>query len=234
MTTRRRLAPLAACLTLAAILPCPLAAQELFDRGVFVISVGGSEVGREEFALRPGTGRGAAGGGLLAVSTTRTQGREIQRALEVTREYVPLSFQQTETAGGRVVARVSAQLAGIRFSARITSQDGETAREFPVRPPAIILSDESYAAFYFVPRPDQGQRQIAVVNPATARSAAGTVEALGDDTVLVAEQRLPARRFRLTVSGAERHYWFTPSGDLLQVAEPARSLVATRAELPRH
>lgn len=222
--------PLAVGLTLA--LARPLAAQELFDRGVFVISRDGAEVGREEFALRPGTGSGQAG--LLAVSTTRVQGREVQRAIEVTRDYVPVSFQQTETAAGRVTSRVSAQLSGIRFSARISSQDGETAREFPVRPPAVILTDDAYAAFYFLPRPDAGERRIAVVNPATARSDAGTVDVVGSDTVVVAEQRILARHFRLRVGDAERHYWFTPSGDLLQVSEPARSLIATRAELPRH
>lgn len=227
--TVRPFALAAACLTLAG---GRLAAQDLFDRGVFVITRDGAEVGREEFALRPGTGRGS--GSMLAVSTTRISGREIQRAFEVTRDYVPVSFQQTETAAGRVASRVSAQLAGVRFSVRISSQDGETAREFPVRPPAVILTDDTYAAFYFLPRPDAGERTVAVVNPLTARSTAGTAEALGQDTVLVAEQRIIARHFRLRVGAEERHYWFTPSGDLLQVSEPARSLIATRAELPRH
>jgi hypothetical protein len=180
----------------------PAEAQELFDRGVFVITRAGAEVGREEFALRAATGRGAAG--LLAVSTTRVNGREIQRALEVTREYVPVSFQQTETSGGRVVSRVTAQLSGIRVSARIASQDGETAREFPVRPPVIILSDDGYSAYYFVPRPDSGQERVA------------------------------ARHFRLRIGSDERHFWFTASGDLLQVSQPARNVIATRAEAPRH
>src|SRR3990167_647528 len=145
-------AALVALLATPALAPAPGAAQELFDRGVFVITRSGAEVGREEFALRAATGRGAAG--LLAVATTRVDGREIQRALEVTRDYVPVSFQQTETSGGRVVARVSAQLSGIRLSARSSSPEGETAREFPVRPPVIILSDDAFSAFYFVPRPD--------------------------------------------------------------------------------
>jgi hypothetical protein len=223
-------APLAALMLAAAV---PAAAQELFDRGVFVITRDGREVGREEFALRAGAGRGQAG--LLAVSTTRAEGREIQRALEVTRDYVPVSFQQTETSGGRVVSRVSAQLSGIRMSARITSQDGETAREFPVRPPVVILSDDAYAAYYFVPRPESGvERRVAVVDPAAARSETGTIDFIGPDTVTVQEQRLAARHFRLKLGAAERHFWFTASGDLLQVAEPARSLIATRAEAPRH
>ncbi len=218
---------------LATLAPARAPAQELFDRGVFVITRAGAEVGREEFALRAATGRGAAG--LLAVSTTRVNGREVQRALEVTREYVPVSFQQTETSGGRVVSRVSAQLSGIRLSARITSQEGETAREFPVRPPVVILSDDAYSAFYFLPRPESGEeRRVAVVDPTAAHSESGTVDLIGPDSVTVAEQRMPARHFRLRVGSDERHFWFTASGDLLQVSQPARSVIATRAEAPRH
>lgn len=228
-----RAAVFVALLATRAAAPEPAAAQELFDRGVFVITSAGAEVGREEFALRAATGRGASG--LLAVSTTRRDGREIQRALEVTRDYVPVSFQQTETSGGRMVSRVTAQLSGSRVSARITGPDGETAREFPVRPPTIILSDDAYCAFYFVPRPDSGQqRRVAVVDPAAARSEPGTIDLIGPDSVTVAQQRVAARRFRLRVGSDERHFWFTASGDLLQVSQPARNLIATRAEAPRH
>lgn len=232
MTASSRLTPIAALLVFAAL---PLRAQELYDRGVFVLARTGAEVGREEFALRAGTGRGAAGGGLMAVSTMRIEGREIQRALEVTREYVPVSFQQTESSGGRVVARIAAQLAGIRFSTRITAQEGETAREFPVRAPVVILAADAYAAFYFVPRPDSGQdRAVTVVDPAEARSHPGTITGLGPDTVSIGTERVPARHFRLRVGESERHFWFTPAGDLLQVSQPAANLVATRAEVPHH
>lgn len=219
------------CLTLVmGAAAVPLAAQESFDRGVFALTHENAEVGREEFAIRSGTTRG--GPGFLAVSTLRTEGREVQCALEVARDYVPVSFQQTTTAGGRVVSRISAQLSGIRFSARVASQDGETAREFPVRPPVVILADDAFSEFYFLPRPDSGQRALAVVRPGEPRAESGQVVALGPDTVNVAGQRVPARRYALRVGSNERQFWFTPSGDLLQVSVPGRGIVATRAELP--
>src|SRR3972149_1820547 len=77
-------AALVALLATPALAPAPGAAQELFDRGVFVITRSGAEVGREEFALRAATGRAAPG-------------------LPAGRHH----------AGRRGVARVSAPLSGI-------------------------------------------------------------------------------------------------------------------------
>lgn len=212
----------------------PLSAQEFLDRGTFVIARGGSEVGREDFAIRPTVGRQGQSG-VLAVSTVREGGRELQHALELTADHTPVTFQQTESAGGRVVRRLSAQLAGLRFSARLRSSDGEAAREFPVRAPAVILGDNAFNEYYFVPRPSDGTpRAVSVVRPGDERATAGTVEALGTDTVTVGDRAVAARRFALRLQdGEERLFWVTLSGDLIRVALPATGTIATRAELPR-
>ncbi len=219
--------PLLAVLALAA--PAMLPAQQFVDTGTFIIVRAGAEAGREEFAIRQTTGSHGEPG-FLSVSTTRTPGREAQVAIELSGDYTPVSLQQTETTGGRVARRVSAQLSGIRFSARIMSADGETAREFPARSPLAILSDDAFSGFYFVPR----SGSVSVVRARDVRLVSGTVESLGQDTVTVAQRRLPAQRYVLRLAdGDERHFWFTASGDLLQVAVPAAALVATRSELPR-
>lgn len=214
---------------LAGLAPATAAAQEFLDRGTFVITMGGAETAREEFAVRSTAARG-----LQIVSTTRGGGRETQHALEVTGEYVPVSFQQTESAGGQVVRRVSAQLAGTRFNARISSADGETAREFPVRPPVLILGDQQASAFYFAPRPEEGgSRTLAVVRPDTPRAITATVEAQGQDTVTVGGRPLTARRYVLRAAdGDERRFWFTAEGSLVRVVHAGQGSVATRAELP--
>lgn len=216
------------------VLPSCLTAQEFLDRGTFVITRGGSEVGREDFAIRPTVGRQGQSG-VLAVSTVRENGRELQHALELTAEHTPLTFQQTESAGGHVVRRLSAQLAGLRFSVRLTSSDGEAAREFPVRAPAVILGDDAFNEYYFVPRPSDGApRSVSVVRPGDARAVPGTVEAMGPDTVTVGGLVVEARRFALKLQdGEERLFWVTLSGDLVRVALPATGTTATRAELPR-
>lgn len=210
-----------------------LAAQDFLDRGTFVIAVNGIEVGREEFAIRPTVDRRGQNG-VLSVSTVRFRDREVQHALELSAAQVPLSFQETTTQGGRVVARYSAQLSGARFSARLATGDGETAREFAVRLPLIVLGNDAYNEFYFVPRANAGApRPVSVVRPGDAHPVAASVQALGADTVTIGDRPVSAERFALRVAdGDERQFWFSSNGDLLRVAVPRTNVVATRAELP--
>jgi hypothetical protein len=225
--------PLAAALLCAVIqAPGRAAAQEFLDRGTFVIVQGGVEIGREEFAIRPTAGRQGQAG-VLAVSTTRFRDREVLHALELAADHSPSSLQETESADGRVIRRLSAQISGSRVSVRTASNAGETAREFPVHPPVVVLGDDAFHTFYFVPRAATGApRTIAVVRPRDERPVSATVTALGLDTLLVGDRPVPAQRYVLRLpDGDERQFWFGVAGDLLKVAVPGRDLVATRTEL---
>jgi hypothetical protein len=212
-----------------------MSAQDFLDRGTFVIVQNGVEIAREEFAIRPTVDRRGMNG-VLSVSTVRFRDREVQNALELSAEQAPLSFQETSTQGGRVVARYSAQLSGGRFSARITSHEGESAREFPVRLPVVVLGNDAYHEFYFVPRPVTGStRTISVVRPSDTHAVAATVETQGTDTIPVGDRAIPANRYVLRFGdGDERRFWMTPNGDLLRVAAPRQGIVATRTEPPPH
>jgi len=231
MTPRTGMLALAAALLLAGALP----AQEIImDAGAFVIRRGGTEAGREDFAIRSVTV--PDGKHLLAVSTARQPGREIQAALEVTADHLPVTLQLTESGGGRVLRRVNAQMAGQRFSARIVSIDGETAREFPVRGRLCVLGDGVYADYYFLPRPDEGEtREVTLVRSSDARGIAAVVRRVGLDTITIAGRAVPATRFTVRAGdGDERQFWTTSDGDLMQVAISRDDILAVRAELPRH
>lgn len=212
----------------------PALAQDFLDRGTFVIVRNGIEIGREEFAIRPTVSQ-RGHNGVLSVSTVRFRDREVQHALELSAEQVPISFQETATQGGQVVVRYTAQLSGARFSARLSSHDGESAREFPVQPPVVILGTDAYCEFYFVPRSSAGTpRTVSVIRPSDIHAVTGTVEALGSETVMIGDRPVAADRFVLHLpDGDERQFWITPNGDLLRIALPGANLVATRAELPR-
>jgi len=221
-------------LAAATALTAPAHAQQFLDAGTFLLTNNGAEAGRVEFAIRPNPSRQGEPGVLL-VATARLRGREIQHALELTASHVPVSFQQTETVGGRAARRVTAQLNGTRFSVRVVSADGESAREFPVRPPVAVLGEEDYAGFYFVPRAEpDAPRQVTIVRAQDARAVQASVEAQGPDTVTVGAETLGAQRFLLRMpDGDERLFWFTTAGDLLRVAVPRQGIVATRTELQR-
>jgi hypothetical protein len=222
--------PLCIAFLAAGALAAPLPAQEFLDRGTFIVTRAGAETAREEFAISVVTGRAE---GYRAVSTTRGSGREIQHVLEVERGFAPTSFQQIESAGGQVERRISAQITGTRLSARLSSADGESARELPVRPPVVILGDDQSCAFYFVPRSTEGPRTVSLIRPGNLRPVSATVEHRGTDTISVAGFSVAAHAWVLRAAdGDERRFWFTPQGDLLRVERPADGTVSTRSALP--
>lgn len=213
--------------------PAPTAAQEVLDRGTFVIQRAGNEVGREDFAIRRATGRRGAGG-ILAVATVRYLDRELRPALELTGDLQPLSYQLDVSAGGRVVERYSAQFGRGRVAARVASQRRELLREFPAGAGVAVLDDDAFHQFYFVPRAAAGEpRTVRLLLPRTPALVSAQVRRIGPDTVTVAGHPVAADRFALQLEGGgTREFWFTTSGDLLQVAIPASEIVATRAALP--
>jgi hypothetical protein len=135
---------------------------------------------------------------------------------------------------GRVVRRVSATVSGRRFSARASSAESEVVRELPVSPPLLILGDEDYAAFAFLPRPEPGTtRTVTVVRTADLTSSAALVDGGVTDSVRIRGRALPCRRFALHLSnGEERRFWISPEGRLLKVEIPASGILATRTEPP--
>jgi hypothetical protein len=231
----RRLA--GAALLSAALLGAGLAArprpsQGFLDQGTFVIARGGDEIGREEFAIRPVAGSGGRGG-VLAVATVRYRDRELRAALELTREHVPVSYQLDVTVTGRVEQRLTGQFGRGRFSVRIVTPAREVAREFPVPPSAVVLDDDIFDQYYFLPRANGAPEQVSVVRPRQSALVAGEVRNLGQDTVLVGGRSVAAEHYALALPrGDRREFWFSASGDLLKVALPAGPITATRLSLP--
>lgn len=228
--------PRGAAWALAALLAAlpgasPLA-QGFLDQGVLVITRDGAEIGREEYAIRPTAGHP----GLLAVATDEYRDREARVALELSDDHVPVTYQVDVSVAGRVVERLSGQLGRGRFAVRLANQQGETVREFPVPGGIAVLDDDGFDQYVFLPRPTTGASlPVSLLVPRATRIVAASIRGVGPDSVHIGSREVPALHYTLTLPGGEtREFWCSPAGDLLQVAIPSRTIVATRVALPPH
>jgi hypothetical protein len=227
--------PLASALLCSALLGATPAGtarqgQAFLDQGTFVIAREGDEIGREEFAIRPVAG---SADGFLAVATVRYQGRELKAALELGAGRAPASYQLDVTTGGRVTERLTGQFGPGRFAVRIATPAREVAREFPVPPSAVVLDDDIFDQYYFIPHGAGAPPSVAVVRPRETRLVTARVSDLGSDTVVVAGRRAPADHLAVTLPPDDRReVWFSPAGTLLKVALPTSGITATRLTLP--
>ena len=230
---RAHLALAAAAALLPWLAPPAARGQEVLDQGIFLIAHEGVEVGREEFAIQATPGRQGRPG-IRAVATDHYRDREVRVALDLTNEHVPVSYQADVTVAGRISARLSGQAGRGRFAVRIVSQAGEIVREFAMPVGAVVLDDDGFDQFYFLPRPDgDAPRPVSLLLPRQTRIVTGEVRGEGDDTVAVGGHAVLARRSILAIAGGEtRAFWFSPTGSLLKVAVPSKSLTATRLSLP--
>jgi hypothetical protein len=227
------LAAVAVCCAGLATAPPPLHAQGFLDQGVFVITRGGNEIGREDFAVRTTPGRQGQGG-MQAVATVRYRDRDYRAVLELTRDRIPVSYQGDATVAGRLSERVIGQCGRRRCAVRLVTPAGEQAHEFPVPARFVMLDDETFDQFAFVPRPSgAATASIAVVRPRQSRLITGEIRDLGPDSVAIGPRSVPAEHYAVTLPGSNVHeLWFSAAGDLLKVVVPGSGTTARRASLP--
>ena len=141
-----------------------------------IVKQGGKEVGRENFTVTTGRGRGATGTTLSATArypaaapTTR-----LTAALERTAESAIAKFQlDVEGPGGTTV--ILAAGSGARLIVRTVASGSESGRELPGGPDVVLLDDEVhslYSAVGDVATP-AGKRLTAIF-PRTGKRASFT------------------------------------------------------------
>jgi hypothetical protein len=209
--------------------------QGFLDQGTFLITSDDNEIGREEFAVRATPGRQGLGG-VQAVATVRYRDRDYRAALELTTDRVPVSYQGDATAAGRVVERLIGQCGRGRCAVRVVTQAGEVAHEFPVPPGFVVLDDDTFDQFSFLPRATgAAPLRVMVLRPRETRVVAAEIRAIGPDSVVIADRSVAAEHYSITLPGSDvREFWVSPAGDLLKVSLPGRSVTATRSSLPAH
>ncbi len=141
-----------------------------------VIRQGGKEIGREEFTLTSGRGRGAAGSTLSATAKypATGPGTRLTAMLERTPQFALAKFQ-LDVEGPEGTTVILAAGSGARLVVRTVARGSESGRELPGGPDIVLLDDEVmslYSALADVAAPT-GKR-ITAIFPRTGKRAAIT------------------------------------------------------------
>jgi len=214
----------AAALLLLLLHPSVLAAAQRAQATVLLVRQGGREIGREEFTLTQGRGRGAPGTTLTArasypptAPTTR-----LAASLERTPEGALAKFQlDVESPAGTTV--ILAAGSGARLIVRTVAKGSESGRELPGGPDVVLLDDSVYSLLAQVADlATPAGRPLTAIYPRTGKRAtlAARREAGTDPGVV-----------RTTLTGDLSGVVVTDAdGRVRRVELPAQGIVVQRAE----
>ena len=220
-------------LAAAAVGAAPAAAQVVtLDEGSFTISQNGQRVGREEFSIRQ-TPAAGGGGSFVATATVVYDDRRLSPALRTDNGGAPLAYQVEVKMGGASQERLSGQIGRGRFSARVQTPRGESAREYVVSDGALILDDDVFHQYFFLAHWNR-QGAVPVVVPRRNVQVGMRVADRGSEQLSVGGRAMDARHLTLSEpGGGQRDVWVDGRGRVLKVALPARGILATRDDAPR-
>jgi hypothetical protein len=203
------------------------------DSGTFLVSVGGRQVGTEEFSIVQ-TGVGANS---EIVATGHVQLQLPTGIVDLTPRLRTTGFQANPvsyevTIGGANPRRVVGNIAGGRVSARTLTGAGEQMREYLASPDAVLLDDGVAHQYYFLAR-RMRNGTVPVILPRENRQVMATVTGLGEESVLIGTERVSLYHIVVAPAGTdERHVWVDALGRVIKVEIPARGYVAVRSQIP--
>src|SRR5687768_17893314 len=171
-------------LPLLAFIPTLLTAQAsaLVDDGTFTISRKGAPIGREAFRIA----RVSAPGGQVyrGSGTTVLEDRRYTTVLGTDSTGLPVSYEARLTSPGTNL-RIEGRGRPGRFSILSSTPGGESAREYVLDNGALLMEDEVFLHFFFVPLASVSSR-VTVIVPRAAQQSSFAVENRGPETVNIA------------------------------------------------
>jgi hypothetical protein len=222
-------------LALLSCAPVAVAAQvTTADEGTFTVTRGGGRIGREEFRIMK---QPVAGGVEYVARGLSAYGdKRVTAALQTDATGSPLRYQVDVKNGVDVESRLTAQIVHGRLSTQVRTARGEAANEFATGEGTLLVDDEIYHQYYFLPlsgRLGSASAELSFLVP--RRNAQGTVRVnrSGADPVTIGGQTLAATRYVLSSPGApERQVWLDAGGRVLKVSVPSQGIVALRDDPP--
>lgn len=198
----------------------PIAAQEPLETKLS-IEQGGKEIGREEFTLRQGRGRGAPGSTLIAAARYPATNPTIRLAatLERTPESALAKFQ-LDLDGPNGPTVILAAGSGARLIIRTVAKGSEAGRELPGGPDVVLLDDQVFSLYSVVADlATPAGKPLTAIFPRTSRRAS-----------FVARREAGGEGNRVTLSGGINGSLTTDAqGRLSRLELPESGTVVSRA-----
>jgi hypothetical protein len=212
-----------ALLLLLAYQPSPASAQAGAPV-TLIVKQGGKEIGREDFTLTKGRGRGAAGTTLSATARypATVPATRLTAVLERTAEFAIAKFQlDVDSPSGTTV--ILAAGTGARLVVRTVATGSESGRELPGGPDVVLLDDEVHSLYSAVADlATPAGKRLSALFPRTGKRAAFTARQAS------AAQGEAAR---IVLTGDIAGTLVTDSeGRLRRLELPAQDKVVSRAE----
>ncbi|WP_373060905.1 hypothetical protein [Gemmatimonas sp.] len=207
------------------------------DVGSFTLLVNGQRAGREQFSVQRVISQD--GGTLEARSESAIGDRRVAMRLETDSAGTPVRYSVEERRGADVTLRLGGQRVRGRFATLARSSTGEAAREYLLRPGAVVIEDDGIVQYALLVRDRAMADGAGVTLPsltpiANTQGAVRLVLETRFDTIIVAGLRREARRWRVTASSGDlKLVWADADGRLLRLSIPARNLEALRDDVPR-
>jgi hypothetical protein len=220
-------------LALTVALPVAVRAQTsaVIDEGTFTVSKGGTPLGRESFRIK----RELAPGGQVFQATGESAlgDTRLTTRLGTDSTGVPVSYETEIKDRGEVVQRIQGRGRPGRFSVLMQTRSGESAREYVLNSGALLMDDDVFHHFFFVPLAAT-HAQLIIIAPRGMQQSRFRVEERGRDTIDIGGRSIEGRHFALiTPGGVSQDVWIDGKGRLLKVSIPEKSLVALRDDPPR-
>ena len=194
-------------------------------------------MGREQFSIQRVN---APDGVTLDVRSESAIGdRRLAMRLECDSAGTPVRYSAEERRGPELSWRLGGQRIRGRFATLARGVGGESAREYLLRPGAVVVEEDALILHALLIR----GRAVTVGDGFTLPSLTPTANSQGvvrvvleaeQDTIAVAGTRRASRRWRVvTAMGDPRLVWADRDGHVLQLRIPGRGVDAVRDDVPR-
>jgi hypothetical protein len=222
-----------ACAAAPAVVRAQVAAPTtdgMVDEGSFTILRKGVRIGRETFTIRRSIE--GAENVYIANATVDFDAQRLSPALRTDSSYAPLAYQMEVRTNDQLQLRLKGVIGRGRFSARVRTPSGESAKEYIVSEGALVIDDMVFHQYYFLAQRVKGSAfTVPVVIPQRNVQLPMHVQTAGVERITIGGTPVDAHKLVAAVSGAgTRDIWVDGEGRVLKVVHG--DITAVRDELP--